>query len=97
MPFAVQYIDQPGSGALRAAHRDAHIAYRKGLGRALLLAGPLLDEAGAPVGSLVLLEAASLDEARAVANADPYVAVDLFAEVRVHGYRIMANNLAVEA
>ena len=94
MQFVVQYLDRPDTGALRAEHRDAHIAYRKGLGNRLLLAGPLLSAAGAAIGSLVILQAESLADAQQTATADPYAAAGVFREVNVYGYRIMANRLA---
>jgi uncharacterized protein len=93
MQFVVYYLDRTDPGDIRQKHRDAHIAYRKGLGRQLLLAGPLLSESGSPVGSLVLLEAESLSEAAKLANTDPYVAAGLFENIAVHNYRIMMMNL----
>lgn len=93
MLYAVHYLDKIDAGDIRQLHRDAHIAYRKGLGDRLLLAGPLLSEDGKPVGSLVLLEAASLEEAKGIARSDPYAAAGLFDQILVHGYKIMAMNL----
>ncbi len=93
MQFAVYYLDRADPGDIRKQHRDAHIAYRKGLGHSLLLAGPLLSEAGVPVGSLVLLDAENLAEATRIANADPYAAAGLFERVAVHNYKVMAMNL----
>ena len=93
MPYAVHYLDRADAGDVRQRHREAHIAYRKGLGDKLLLAGPLLSEDGKPVGSLVLLDAGSLSEAKNVAQSDPYAAAGLFDQVLVHGYKIMAMNL----
>jgi uncharacterized protein YciI len=93
MQFVVQYLDRADGGNLRALHRDAHIAFRRSLGKNLLLAGPLLSESGAPIGSLVLIEAADMSAARSTAVADPYAAAGLFREIEVYGYRIMANHL----
>lgn len=93
MPYAVHYLDKMDAGDIRQQHREAHIAYRKGLGDRLLLAGPLLSEDGKPVGSLVLLEARSLQEAKEIAGSDPYAAAGLFDQILVHGYKIMAMNL----
>lgn len=93
MPYAVHYLDKDDAGDIRQQHREAHIAYRKGLGERLLLAGPLLSEDGKAAGSLVLLEAGNLAEARAIAESDPYAAAGLFGQILVHGYKIMAMNL----
>jgi uncharacterized protein YciI len=93
MPYAVHYLDKTDAGDIRQRHREAHIAYRKGLGDRLLLAGPLLSEDGKPVGSLVLLEAGGLQDAKEIAQSDPYAAAGLFDQILVHGYKIMAMNL----
>jgi uncharacterized protein YciI len=90
--FAVQYIDRVDPGDIRALRRAAHVEYRKSLGPALLLAGPLLSDAGAPIGSLVIVEAKTSHDARQLAEADPYAIAGLFQEITVRGYRIMANN-----
>ena len=93
MLYAVHYLDRADAGDIRQQHREAHIAYRKGLGDRLLLAGPLLSEDGKPVGSLVLIEAGSPEDAKAIAHSDPYAAAGLFEKILVHGYKVMANNI----
>ena len=87
--FLVEYREL-GNPAQRDALRGAHIGYRKGLGEAMALAGPLLDEADAPIGSVVILAAQDEAEARATALADPYVAGEVLALVSVRRYRIAA-------
>ena len=91
MQFVVQYLDRADSGNLRVTHRDAHIGYRKGLGPKLLLAGPLLSDLGAALGSLVILETETFHEAQQIAAADPYVAAGVFRDIHVYGYRVVAN------
>ncbi len=93
MIFAVEYLDRAGAALLREQHREAHIAYRKSLGDALRMAGPLLSDSGAPIGSLVLLEADDAAAASLMADADPYREAGVFASVRVIPYRIMYANL----
>jgi uncharacterized protein YciI len=92
--FVVQYLDRPGASEARARLREAHIAYRKGLGAAMVLAGPLFDDMdGSPtIGSLVIIEALDKAMATRIASADPYVDAGVFREVRVFGYRIAALN-----
>ena len=89
--FVVEYFDRPGSGEVRAAHRQAHIDYRRALGPALVLAGPLFDDFdGAPAkGSLVILEAEGKAEAERIAHADPYAEAGVFQEIRVFAHRIL--------
>jgi uncharacterized protein YciI len=43
----------------------------------------MLGDDGAPVGSVVLFEAGSLAEARAIAERDPYVTEGIFARYEV--------------
>lgn len=92
--FVVEYFDRPGSGEVRAANRDAHIAYRRALGPALVLAGPLFDDFdGAPAkGSLVILEAADKADAEAIARRDPYAQAGVFDEIRIFAHRILVLN-----
>jgi uncharacterized protein YciI len=78
--FALVGRDGPGATELRKQHRPAHLDKLRPLAHAgrVRFAGPLL-EGGAPVGSLVVFEAADLDTARAVAASDPYVVYGVFA------------------
>lgn len=95
MWYAIISEDVPESLPLRAQARPDHLARLQALqaeGR-LLTAGPLpaVDaedpgEAGF-TGSLVIADFASLDEARAWADADPYVAAGVYANVTVKPFR----------
>ena len=92
--FVVEYFDRPGSGEVRAANRQAHIAYRVELGKRLVLAGPLFEDfdGSAAKGSLVILEAADKAEAAKIAHADPYAEAGAFQEIRVFAHRILVLN-----
>ena len=87
--FLIQYR-QTGSNALREEKRGEHIAYRKGLGTALSLAGPLLDDKGEPVGSVIILSADSKGEAERIATGDPFVKAGLLALDSIQPMRIAA-------
>jgi uncharacterized protein YciI len=83
--------DGPRGPELRKLHRPAHLAGLEPLdaeGR-IRHAGPLLDASGEPVGSLVLFEAESLDDARAPAARDPYVVEGIFERHEVHETRVV--------
>lgn len=91
MLYAIWGVDAPDSLAGRVATRPAHVERLKLLlaeGR-LVLAGPRpkADAADAPQagfhGSLIVAEFASLDAARAWAEADPYLAAGVYARVEV--------------
>ncbi len=95
MWYAIIGQDVPDSLNKRIAARPAHVARLQelqGQGR-LLLAGPFpaVDamEPGAAgfSGSLIVAEFASLAAAQDWANADPYVAAGVHAQVRVQPFR----------
>ena len=95
MLYAIISEDQPGSLKMRLAARPAHLERLQSLqaeGR-LLLAGPhpAIDstdpgEAGF-TGSLVVAEFPSLDDAQTWADADPYVAAGVYAQVTVKPFK----------
>jgi len=83
--------DGPRGRELRRIHRQAHLDGLRKLAAAgrVRHAGPLLDAAGDPVGSLVVFEAESLDDARAIAARDPYVVESIFESHEVHETRVV--------
>lgn len=91
MLYAIVAEDRPDSLAARLAARAPHrerLRLLQDAGR-LLLAGPFpaIDAADPGLagfsGSLIVAEFASLAEARAWADADPYVAAGVYASVSV--------------
>lgn len=88
MLFIALCHDKPGHLSVRMATRDAHVAWLKGLGDALKIAGPFLDEAGAEMqGSVVVVEAADIAAAKAIFAEDPYAGAGLFASVEIRPWR----------
>jgi len=81
MPLFV-FIGRDGerSPALRQELRPAHLEHLSPLSAAgrVRFGGPLRDEHGVARGSVIVLEAESLEEARAICHRDPYVAGGLF-------------------
>ncbi|MCP5351809.1 MAG: YciI family protein [Chromatiales bacterium] len=95
MFYAIISQDVEDSLERRLAARPAHLERLKTLqeqGR-LLIAGPhpAIDSEDPGLagfsGSLVVAEFASLEEARLWADADPYVAAGVYAEVRVKPFK----------
>jgi uncharacterized protein YciI len=83
--------DGPRGAELRKIHRPAHIESLEPLeaeGR-IRFAGPLLDPDGNPVGSVIVLEAESLEAARDIAARDPYVARGIFERHEVYETRVV--------
>lgn len=79
--FAVICRDKPGALQTRLDTRDAHLGFLRETA-SLRMAGPLI-EAGEMRGSLIVLEADSLDAATSWAAGDPYKAAGLFDSVEV--------------
>jgi uncharacterized protein YciI len=89
MLFVIFCKDKPGVGlARRQATRPDHLAYLESLGDRLRCAGGLLaGEGGDPCGSLLIVEVGSMDEARVIAEDDPYAAADVFESVEILPWR----------
>lgn len=90
MLFALICTDKPGSLDLRMATRPAHLAFLETI--TVKSAGPFLDEAGNPNGSLVIIEAADVAEAKAIAARDPYAVAGLFSSVEVRPWKWLIKN-----
>ncbi|WP_185984367.1 YciI-like protein [Aureimonas mangrovi] len=89
--FALICNDRPDAGTLRADTRPAHVEFLNGLGAALGFAGPFLDDAGKPNGSLVVIEATDEAAARAIAAQDPYAKAGLFSNVEIRAWNWVFN------
>jgi uncharacterized protein YciI len=95
MLYAIISEDTPGTLDKRLATRPAHLERLTALQDAgrLLLAGPhpAIDSADPGdagfSGSLVVAEFPSLDEAQAWADADPYLAAGVYAQVTVKPFK----------
>ena len=84
MKFVILGFDGPEGEARRKIHRPAHLAKMEPLdqqGR-ILLAGPLTDK----TGSLIVIEAETLEEAQQFASEDPYTVHGVFERVEVHPF-----------
>lgn len=88
MAFALECLDKPGSLDLRLANRPAHLAYIEANLAKVMLAGPLMAEDGkTPIGSLLVMDFDTKDEAEAFAAADPYAKAGLFERVTIRPFR----------
>ncbi len=93
MLYVIFGTDRPGAAEKRGAARPAHLERIKALRREgrLELVGPTLKTdapsmEGGVSGSLIVAEFASLSEARAWAEADPYCTAGVYAEVQVRPF-----------
>ena len=97
MLFAMIAQDKPGTSDKRQAVRPVHLQHLDSLGQQLRLAGALLDETGTPEGSLVVIEAESIEAAKAVFHADPFVSEGIFASVEIKPWRLAYDHMSPKA
>jgi len=92
MLFAVICNDKPDCVDLRATNREAHLAFLAGLGDSVKLGGPLMDSAASFMnGSLLIIEADSLDAAKTMMAGDPYAKAGLFESVEIRPWKWAVN------
>jgi uncharacterized protein YciI len=94
MLFAFVCKDKPGHLQVRMDARPAHVEHLNKLNAegTLKMAGPFLDADDKPNGSLVIVNADSIEAARALADADPYAKAGLFESVEVKPFNWVFNN-----
>ena len=94
MHFAFICTDKPGALQVRLDTRPDHVAYLNALDAdgKLAFAGPFLGDDGKPVGSLVVVKAETIEEARQIAANDPYAKAGLFANVDVKAWNWVFKN-----
>jgi uncharacterized protein len=84
MKFVILGKDGPDGPRKRPQYRSAHLQRLDKwaqLGK-IILAGPLTDQAG----SLIVVEAESLEEVQAFAKEDPYTIHGIFEEITIHPF-----------
>ena len=86
MTFVLICRDKPGALDIRMENRPAHLAYIEATG-VVTLAGPFLDDAGKPSGSLVILEVTDRAAAEVWAAGDPYAKAGLFESLLIEAWR----------
>lgn len=87
MLFVLYCRDGERSVEIRQTTRPAHLEWA-GSKNCIRMAGPMLDDSGKDsIGSLFVIEAESLDAARAFNAEDPYTRAGLWANVAVHPFR----------
>ncbi|MBA97800.1 YciI family protein [Sulfitobacter sp.] len=82
MLIALLATDKPDSISVRKENRAAHLEYLKSTG-CVSQAGPLLDDDGQMIGSLIILDVEDKSAAQEWANNDPYAKAALFENVQL--------------
>ncbi|SET60995.1 YciI family protein [Oceanicella actignis] len=86
MPHILICKDKPGHLEVRKANRDAHLAYAEQSGL-VIFGGPMTDEGGAMIGSVLVLDTEDRARAEDFAAGDPYARAGLFESVEIRGFR----------
>lgn len=94
MLFAFVCKDKPAHLNVRLEARPAHVEYLNKLNAegTLKMAGPFLDADGKPAGSLVIVNAETIEAAKTIADADPYAKAGLFESVEIKPFNWVFNN-----
>ena len=79
---ALQTREAQAEAALNELNADGKLAF----------AGPFLGDDGKPTGSLVAVKVETIEEARQIADNDPYAKAGLFAHVEVKAWNWVFNN-----
>lgn len=93
--FILHCIDSEAGAALRPVTREAHLAHVRGSG-VCRIAGPLLDDDGNPIGSLLIVETEDIEAARAFSQGDPYHAAGVFGSVQIMPFRMTHIDLPAQ-
>jgi len=80
-------FDAPGTAARRLEIRPEHKAYLAAVAERIAFAGPLLDDAGAMTGSLLVIDFADRAAALAWLDAEPFTRAGVYGSRQVMAFR----------
>ena len=80
-------FDAPGMAARRLEIRPEHKAYLAAVAERIAFAGPLLDDAGAMTGSLLVIDFADRAAALAWLEAEPFTRAGVYGTRQVMAFR----------
>ena len=92
--FVISWRDKPGALDQRMAAREAHLAHMHSQGDKVRLGGPYLDDNGQMCGSLIIVEAESLEEAQAFHDKDPYKLAGIFETSTITPWRLTTEKFS---
>ncbi len=93
MLVSVYCTDAAGSVGPREDKLTAHLQHVKKILAKLKVGGPILSpDGGALVGSLLVLEVASVAEAETIMRSDPYYQAGVWQELKIQEYRGVAGS-----
>lgn len=85
--FVFHGLDRADGLEVRKATRAAHLAWLETLSPRVKIGGPMLSDDGqTPVGSMLVIEAETLEAAKALFAADPYALAGLWQSTSVRPF-----------
>ncbi|MBH43646.1 MAG: hypothetical protein CMP25_02520 [Rickettsiales bacterium] len=87
MLYSIYCYDKNDSSERRKSLRNDHISYLKKFEKKIVLAGPLLNENEEPLGSLLVLNFLSKQEAEIFSKNDPYFLGGLFNKIEIYRFK----------
>lgn len=87
MHFVALCADKAGALQIRLDTRPRHVEWLAAHSAQVKVAGPFLNAEDQMVGSMLILDCASENEARALLASDPYAQAGLFASVDLRPWR----------
>ena len=88
MLYAFHLLDKPGAQAQRQEIRPEHKAYLAGKADQIAFAGPLLaDDGKTMVGSLLVIDFASREEAQRWLAGEPFTRAGIYAGTAIHAFQ----------
>ncbi|WP_237155180.1 YciI family protein [Oryzibacter oryziterrae] len=88
MHFIVSCTDKPDHMAVRLENRPAHVEFLKANASSIPVAGPYISIDGtAMLGSMLIIEAESVEAVEAILAQDPYAKAGLFEAVSIKPWK----------
>ena len=86
--YAILCFDRPASGALRDAHRTAHVEFLNANAARIVFGGPLKNAPDGPsTGALIVVDCATRKEAESLIGADPFYRGGVYESVCVRAFK----------
>jgi len=85
--FLLRCLDVVGAAAHREQQRAAHVAHVRGSG-VVRMAGPMVNDSGAIVGSLMIIEVQDFARAQAFVENDPFRRAGVYGSVDIDQFRM---------
>jgi uncharacterized protein len=84
--------DKAGAHAVRMEKLKEHLAHVEATLDQIAVAGPLRNEAGEFVGSMLVIKADSAEAAQAFLAQDPYFKADIWSKIDIHAFNAAAGD-----